>query len=191
MKSKVPIVILAAGQSKRLGQAKQLLFYKDDTLLNNAIKIANSVSESVVVVLGYDYSAIMATIKAADSIVILHNHDFVSGMASSIKLAVNYLKAEEAILFMLCDQPYLNASILNGLLLASDQSNALIIASEYTNQIGVPMLIRRQLFNELRNLSGDIGAKAILKHHPNQITTIPFPFGEIDIDTIDDLKYLE
>jgi molybdenum cofactor cytidylyltransferase len=53
---------------------------------------------------------------------------------------------------------------------------------------GVPVLFDRTLFSELLSMSDETGAKKILQEHPHLVKTVPFPGGEIDIDTEDDLK---
>jgi molybdenum cofactor cytidylyltransferase len=190
-KTKIPIVILAAGQSKRLGRPKQLVHYQGDTLLNNTIKIAFEVSQNVIVVLGANHEIISKELLPIPELTILTNDIWVTGMASSIKLAVEFLKKQEAILFILCDQPFLNAKILLKMIKEYKKTNLAIVACEYAGQLGVPILFNSQLFNELQLLSGESGAKSIIKNYKSSIAKVAFSKGEIDIDTETDLKRLE
>lgn len=185
---KTPIIILAAGESKRLGYSKQLVHFQGDTLLNNSIKLACAVSENVTVILGANFKNISESISKQKSINILKNENWESGMASSIRLAVEYHQTSEKLLIMLCDQIYLTTSILNELFEKEKQTQKPIIACEYGGKFGVPILFNQLIFNDLIKLTGDKGASSILPSHKTEIESIPFEKGIFDIDTPADVK---
>lgn len=184
---KTPIIILAAGESKRLGFSKQLVHFQGDTLLNNSIKLACSISKNVTVILGANFNEISKSITNKQTINILRNENWKSGMASSIKLGVEFHRNADKILIMLCDQIYLTNSILLELFEKEKQSQKPIIACNYGEKIGVPILFNQTIFNDLMALSGDKGASAILKNHQESIESILFEKGIFDVDSPQDL----
>jgi molybdenum cofactor cytidylyltransferase len=123
----------------------------------------------------------------------LYNNDWNEGMASSIRRAmveiINDLSVDKVII-MLCDQPFVSANLLNTLIKEQSKTGKLIAACTYNHITGVPVLFDRSLFAELLLLQGHEGAKKILKNHADDITTIPFEQGVIDIDTPTDYEQL-
>jgi molybdenum cofactor cytidylyltransferase len=91
---------------------------------------------------------------------------------------------------MLCDQPFVTARILDSILYKQQETNKKIVACTYKDTIGVPVLFSRSLFDELALLQGQEGAKKVLNGHPDDIATIPFEKGGVDIDTIADYEEL-
>jgi molybdenum cofactor cytidylyltransferase len=186
------IIILAAGSSSRMGTAKQALNYQGQTLLQRSVQIAlASDCETAAVVLGANAEALRPTI-INQPVQIFFNEDWEEGMASSIRCGITELQKVApqltAIVLMLCDQPFVDISIINQLI-----NNALsgkIIASAYNETIGPPVLFDRVFFSELVSLSGHEGAKKIMLAHPEAVIQIPFPLGAVDIDTIADYDRL-
>jgi molybdenum cofactor cytidylyltransferase len=186
------IIILAAGSSSRLGRPKQNLVYKDKTLLQRAVEIAGlSVCEPVIVILGANADVIGPTIKDLDITIVQNNH-WEEGMASSIRAGINALKKYrntiDSAILMLCDQPFADVSLLNRLV--EHKSINGIVACSYSNTIGAPVLFSASYFDELLSLKGQEGAKKLLLKYPEDITTVLFPLGNIDIDTMEDFEKL-
>lgn len=182
--SKYGIVILAAGTSRRLGIPKQLLQFRGDSLLNNAIKTASQVkANAVVVVLGAEAEILQRGIKAAT----IHNPQFQEGMASSIRCGVQYMMDFEVpidhIILMVCDQPHVDAAHILALIAKHQATGAKIVASFYEDRKGVPALFDQTLFPELLSLTGDMGARRIIEKYDADTAVVPFPLGAIDIDT--------
>jgi molybdenum cofactor cytidylyltransferase len=188
MKKIIPI-ILAAGSSSRLGQPKQLLVYQGITLLERVFEIAKKVTKNTKIVVGNYSEEIIQLID--DKQVILHNPAAHEGMGTSIRVGVEAVKNEaDAVLILLTDQPFVTFELLEKMIALYEESQAPIIACDYGEQLGVPILFDRQFFPELLQLSGDKGARAFLKNYPDQIKTISFPEGKFDIDTPEDLVIL-
>jgi molybdenum cofactor cytidylyltransferase len=187
------LIILAAGESSRLGFPKQTLLFNGKTLLELAIEAGlKSKNRPVIVVLGANANAIENGIKAYDANII-YNADWAEGMASSIRIAIKNLQklnAVDGVVIMLCDQPFVTRAIIDNLLYKQQETGKKIIASTYNGTLGVPVLFDRSFFNELLLLEGHEGAKKILNNHPDDIAAIPFEKGSIDIDTIADYEYL-
>ena len=189
------IVILAAGASSRLGQPKQLLPWQRQTLLEHSITIAlASVAKQVVVLLGAGAAGIRPAIKH-EKLALIVNDLWQEGMASSIRCGLNYLLQQNASLqsaiFMVCDQPYASTKLLNNLVTLQQQTGRGIVASQYADTTGIPVLFTKALFPALLQLKGDAGAKKLVMLHPADTVTVPFPLGSIDIDTAADYQALQ
>ncbi|TSD66822.1 nucleotidyltransferase family protein [Inquilinus sp. KBS0705] len=188
------IVILAAGSSSRMGLPKQNLVYKGQTLLQAAIKNAVSVSENVLVVLGANRENIEHTITD-QHVNIIYNPNWPEGMASSISLAIDHIQTAylqiTSVLFMLCDQPFADEKILKQLIDTASATDKGIVACTYYEAVGVPALFKQKYFPYLLALKGKDGAKKLFELHADDVETIPFPLGNIDIDTAQDYNRLK
>jgi molybdenum cofactor cytidylyltransferase len=191
--AKISILILAAGASSRMkGKAKQLLPWKDTTLLGHAIVQAKKVSDSVTVVYGANSEQIKSAIP--NTVESIQNSDWELGMGSSISKGVQHILKENAspngILIMLVDQPLLDAPYLNQLKSGFEKDLSKITATAYGEKVGAPAIFPKHLFLELTQLSGDVGARQIIKAHKKQISVLQPEGKEIDIDTIETYNQL-
>ena len=188
----IAVVILAAGESSRMRQAKQLLPWGTSTLLGKAIKEAlQSNSEKVYVVLGAKAETIQMQFNATDVTWIL-NKNWKNGMGSSISCAINYLvhlKTDyEGILIMLCDQPLIDADYINKMISTFKRSNKGIVATAYKHSNGVPVLFDKKYLEDLSNLGGNIGAKQIIDHNSKDIIALNPDGKEKDLDTMEEYQ---
>jgi molybdenum cofactor cytidylyltransferase len=190
---KTGIIILAAGESTRLGYPKQIAKYKEKTLLQLAIDAANdSKADKRVLVLGANRDEIKKTFSGA-SIPNIPNQHFEKGMSSSIKVGLEYMlkfDKPDQVIIMLCDQPFVDAKILNKLIATQKKEGKGIVACEYSKTVGVPILFGSAYFKELMELTGDEGAKNMVTTHKDDLATVAFPKGKVDIDTEEDLRDL-
>lgn len=188
------IVVLAAGMSSRLGNPKQLLIYHGKSLLKHTVDAAlQTPMRPVVVVVGANSDAVKKEIKKME-IVIEENKGWQEGMASSLRCGLEAVQKRsddiDGIIFMVCDQPYVTQSLLDSLLLAQHETGLPIVASSYEDKLGTPALFHKCFFAELMKLEGDTGARKLIKEHKEQVTTVAFPKGIIDIDTRTDYEVL-
>ena len=194
-KSNIAIIILAAGASTRMGRPKQLLPYQGSSLLRHTIENAvASVCKPIVVVLGANAENIRSQISESD-IKIVENPDWHLGMSSSIRRGISSIITDyqniDAVVITVCDQPFISADIINNLVSKYYNTKKPIIACEYANTLGVPVLFNQSFFSKLANLTEDVGAKKLIKNHYHEVFSIPFPLGAIDIDTPDDYQQIE
>jgi molybdenum cofactor cytidylyltransferase len=198
-KSNVPsaigLIILAAGASTRMGTPKQLLTYKNDTLIQTAVKTAlRSKGFPVVVVLGA-HKELMKAELSNFPVFTADNPDWEEGMGASIRTGLEMVcqvhPLVEAVVVMLCDQPFVSATLINQLIDQYKSTGAAIVASVYENAVGVPALFSQKLFAELRALQGNEGARKLIKEHQAEVLPVPFPAGSIDIDTPEDYLRLQ
>lgn len=188
------IILLAAGTSSRLGKPKQLLEFNDTTLLQNAIVQAKSLPNSFVLVVTGAYKESIASEVSKTDVQSIHNRNWESGMASSI--VIGLLKLEElkptidSCIISVCDQPHISTAIFKDLINNYNESGKGIVASNYSDTLGVPVLFDRKYFEELKKLKGNEGAKKIIQLHQTDVATIAFEKGAIDIDSIEDYNKL-
>lgn len=195
METQCGIILLAAGSSSRLGEPKQSLLYHQSTLLEHSIHAAlQSMADQVITVLGASAATIKLNIKD-EKLSVVVNELWQEGIASSIRCGLQYLLKRmpvvQSALFMVCDQPYISAALLNKLVTLQRQTGAAIVASEYAGTTGIPAIFDETLFADLLQLKGDAGAKKLIMQQPGKIAAVPFPLGNIDIDTAADYTRLQ
>jgi molybdenum cofactor cytidylyltransferase len=192
-KAKTGIIVLAAGESSRLGYPKQIAQYKGKTLLQYAIDSALGAKvEKQVLVLGANKDEIKKTFRG-DSIPNIPNQDWEKGMASTMQKGLDYLlkfDAPDQVIIMLCDMPFVDSKLLKKLIAAQKKTGKGIVACEYSDTIGVPILFTKAYFSELKTLSGDEGAKKVAQAHEDDCALVKFPMGQVDVDTEEDLRDL-
>jgi molybdenum cofactor cytidylyltransferase len=193
--SKTGIIILAAGNSSRLGRPKQLLPYRGKTLLTHtATESLNAALYPVVVVTGAFHPEVSESLRG-QPVDIIFNPDWEKGMASGIVAGVSKMLIlqpdMDTVIIAVCDQPYISSALLRQLVATHDTSKKGIVACIYADSAGTPVLFSRSYFEQLLLLSGSDGAKKLLKQHSADLATIPFPQGHIDIDTEKDAQKLE
>ncbi|MEH2448052.1 MAG: nucleotidyltransferase family protein [Nostoc sp.] len=193
-KSTIAIMILAAGASTRMGTPKQLLLYQGHSFLQYITEMAiASVCQPVIVVLGANAEQIHPQIKQLP-VRVIKNLDWACGMSTSIKSGIELLnnlpQKIEAVVITLCDQPFVSYQIINQLVDAYYSEKKPIIACEYAGTLGVPSLFSQMFFSELAALKETSGAKKVINNNLNKVFSIPFPLGNIDIDTPKDYKQL-
>ena len=187
------IILLAAGNSSRLGQSKQLVKVNGTPLLRKSAQAAQQTNCPVVVVLGSDAETHLTVIADLNPEVVINPH-WQTGMGSSIKAGLtSLLKAYpglQAVMVLVCDQPYLSANHLLKLLNESQKQGQLIIASVYSNTVGVPAIFKKEFFPNLLQLANEAGARKIIQQFSDHVISVPFKNGEIDLDTPQDLQHL-
>jgi molybdenum cofactor cytidylyltransferase len=191
---KTGIIILAAGNSSRLGQPKQLLPFKNTTLLKNTIAEALLVSNStIIVVTGSNHELIEKELQNS-KLKITFNPNWELGMSSSIVAGLNELKLLypdiKNTILTVCDQPFVTSSVFENLINEYNKTNKGIIASSYAETLGTPVLFDQKYFNDLLQLEGQEGAKKIINKFLDNTVSIPFEKGNIDIDTEEDYNKL-
>lgn len=192
-KPSIPILILAAGESKRMGErVKQLLPWKNTTLLENALAQASkSQVEEVYVVLGANEEFIKKQTQLPDDICI-YNENWSNGMGSSIVAGLQHIlslpKDYDGVLVMLADQPLIDAEYLDKVIRTWGKAKTTITATGYENGLGVPAMFDKCHFPELLKLTKDYGARNII--NDSNIKIINPQGKEMDIDTWQDYQEL-
>ena len=170
-----------------MGRPKQTLEFEGTSLLRRAAQAALGAGCSpVIVVTGANAEVSRRELSGLDVREVL-NPDWQTGMASSIAAGLDGLlnidRNAVAVVIMVCDQPYVTADVVSRLVSAHRLNPDSVIASKYDESFGVPALFTRPLFDELARLRGPAGAKEVIRKHAAGATFLPFPEGEVDVDT--------
>jgi len=189
-KSQIGAVILAAGGSSRFGRPKQLIPLRGKSLIRRMIDAACEAGCSpVVVVTGGDSEKVHREIDRA-CIIRVQNKQWHRGIGSSIRCGIRGLIKNapdvEASVLLVCDQPAVDARVIERLIALRETTRKSIIASSYADTLGVPALFDRSFFPELLSLDDKAGAKSIISRNRNRVEEFAFPQGEVDIDTWED-----
>ncbi|MGV9612163.1 nucleotidyltransferase family protein [Nocardia xishanensis] len=183
-------VVLAAGGSRRLGTAKQLLPYRDTTVLGATLDVVRSCAfDQVIVTLGGSAAAVREQVDLTGVEVVMAE-DFGSGCSSSLRTALNSVDPLAAgIVLLLGDQPGLSAATVDRLI--AEGTAAEITVCRYRDGIGHPFWLSRGIFGELARLHGDKGVWKIIESGRVAVSRLdvdaPTP---LDVDTWDDYERL-
>jgi molybdenum cofactor cytidylyltransferase len=174
----IAAIVLAAGGSTRLGQPKQLATLGKETLLERAVRTALEAGcKPVVVVLGAEANTIRERCHLQDAVMVV-NTQWAEGMASSIRAGIAAVEVADGAIVMTCDQPAVTAQHLRALIASGE-----VTASSYAGRRGVPAYFPTELFPALRSLTGDSGAREILRH----AAAVELENGELDVDSGEEL----
>jgi molybdenum cofactor cytidylyltransferase len=190
----IGLLLLDAGASHRLGgEPKQLLSHGGESLLRRAARTAlASQCRPVVVVTGAHRDRVEAEI-ADLPLAVAFNEQWATGMASSIRTGMAHLTAQAetcAVVVMLCDQPRVDAPLINKLVAVFRATDAPLVAAKYDGTHGVPALFDRRLYPALLALKGTQGAKSIILAHAAHLSEVVAPEAALDVDTLADYERL-
>jgi len=188
------IVILAGGQSKRLGQPKQLLPFGGTALV---VRVADAACRiklyPVLAVLGAHAEKIQPYLNMP-GIQVVVNDEWDEGMASSIRKGLETMDILyphlDGIMFLVCDQPHLDYQMIRDLIELQDETGMPAAACSYAGILGTPALFHKSLFQELMQLKGDVGARKVLERMREDVAVMAFDHGAFDIDTPEDYQRL-
>ncbi|MEZ4706390.1 MAG: selenium cofactor biosynthesis protein YqeC [Caldilineaceae bacterium] len=192
------IAVLAAGQSRRMGRAKQLVAADGEMMAVRAARVAlNSGAAQVVMVTGAYAAQVemqLRTALGADfaRLHLIHNPDWAAGQASSVRCAVqNFASHIAAAAIMPVDQPFLSPLLLKRIFQRWRMGAQMVAPVVQKQMRGAPALFDRSLWPELAALDGDVGARVVLQRYAHAVSTVDAPAMQLqDIDTPEDLARL-
>ena len=209
MSDKIVALVLAAGESRRMGEPKQLLPWGNHTIIEQIVgTLLQSPVDEIVVVVGHRADEVIAKlpnpkyqIPNSNSPTHPHPHTpihaivnpaYRDGMLSSIQCGIASLGADvRAALIVLCDQPQLKAVTVATLRSAFEQSDYGIVVPSYAMRRGHPLLLDvRKYRAEILAINGAPGLQQILRDHPDDILHVPFDDASVlaDVDTREDYE---
>ena len=173
---KVIAVVLAAGRSTRMGEINKLLEpWQGQPLVTHVVEAALGCDGicDIVVVTGHQAERIETGVT--DGVEFVHNPHYASGMASSLKTAIEWAGAREpdGVLVMLGDMPLVNSAHIGQMLAAfAEAGRRAIVQATNRGEPGNPVLLPTDLFDELLQIDGDRGARAIIAAHADRVISV-------------------
>ena len=186
-------VVLAAGGSRRLGTPKQLLRYRDTTVLGATLDVARGAGfDQLIVTLGGAAQAVRDAVPL-DGADVVTVEDFGAGCSASLRVALTRVHPQAAgIVLMLGDQPCVEPAALRRMVQHGRVAPAgAVMVCRYADGIGHPFWFSRGVFGELLQLHGDKGVWKLIGsgRHPVRELAVPGPVP-LDVDTWDDYRRL-
>jgi molybdenum cofactor cytidylyltransferase len=180
-------IVLAAGSSTRMGEAKQLLDWGGTTLLGHVVgRVLEWPVDEVWVVLGADADEVQATVDFGDAGVVV-NENHAEGIASSIRVGLDVLFRTSEVrrtFIVMGDQPDIDAAVPAGLIAKAEETGQPVIIPKYRYERSNPVLVDRWLWERLMSLDGDEGAKGLFASHPEWVEEVWFDrLPPRDVDT--------
>jgi molybdenum cofactor cytidylyltransferase len=185
---KSALILLAAGNSTRMGSAKQLLDFGGRPMLRIAVESAQSSGcDPVIVVLGANEAEIRPALTGLD-VGIVVNERWSEGMGTSIQTGIRALENREiaGAILALSDQPFITSDFLRGLVESHRRSGKPIVAAQYSGTAGVPVFFAREMFPLLMELKPGQGCKGVILGRPAEALLVDCPEAARDIDTPED-----
>ncbi len=184
-------IILAAGQSKRMGKPKPLLRFNDQTFLEQIISVLkHSDVDRITVVLGAEADTIRKSVDLTGTNIVI-NQDYQRGQLSSLTAGIKESPEDtEAILICLVDNPFITEEVVNKIVQTFKETNNPIIVPVFDKERGHPTLFSRSLFNELLSAPEEEGARHVLYSNEEKILELEVSEHgiRIGIDTQEDYK---
>jgi molybdenum cofactor cytidylyltransferase len=184
-------ILLAAGESKRMGEPKQLMPLGKHTLLEQAIdNLLNSSVDETIVVVGHKAEEITRAI-ATKPVKIMFNPNYQQGMSTSIVAGLILVDPRsQAVILALGDQPLVESRTINQLIDAFNSHDKGIAVPTHRGKRGHPIIFDIKYKAELLELEGDIGGRDIIGQHPDDVLEVAVDSESVisDIDTRDDYQ---
>jgi molybdenum cofactor cytidylyltransferase len=188
----ISAILLAAGQSKRMGELKQLMPFGQSTIVGQAVdNLLGSAVVEVVVVVGYKAEDVKKAI-ADKPVRIVVNPDYEQGMSTSIIAGLNLVHGGvQAVMLALGDQPLVNSETINILIEEFCNHDKGIAVPTYQGRRGHPIIFAIKYKEQLLKLKGDVGGRQIIKDNPDDVLEVAVDSESIiaDFDTADDYQF--
>jgi len=181
-------VILAAGMGRRMRALKQLLPLQGRPLLQHVIDAARgSDLGHLLLVLGHAHEQILDTIDA-HGMDVLVNPDFAEGQSTSVRAGLAAGPDADGVMFLLGDQPLVGSPLIDTLIALFRAERPMAVMPVHQGQPGNPAIIGRELMRQAAGLSGDTGARRLLRENRQHVRRLEVddPLLLRDVDTMDD-----
>lgn len=195
---RIGAIVLAAGLSRRMGEAKQFLPLQGKPLFRHVVERAIANNLSPVLLIGGERSDDLRH-QTGDlpQVEVLENREYATGMASSLRVGLDAAGGRvDAILVFLADQPYVPDEVVQALIRTYEEcwaAGTKIVRAFYADTAGHPVLFDASLMEELRQVTGDQGGKEIIVKYKAQMKKVSFDCAEwnLDVDTPDDYRRIQ
>ena len=181
-------VILAAGLGSRMGGVKQLLPFRGRPLVQHVIDAAKaSRLVHVTLVLGHAHAEILSKIDRRGIDTVL-NPDFAAGQSTSLRCGLSHGPDADGVMFLLGDQPLVDCAFIDAIVDRFLAERPWAVVPVHGDRPGNPVVIGRELLGEASALSGDAGARGLLRKYDRHVLRLGVddPLVLRDVDTMDD-----
>ena len=190
----VAALILAAGESRRMGSPKSLLLFQGHTFLGRLLEeFRVSRADPVVVVLGYEATRIRREVAFGEARVVV-NEAYRQGMLSSIRAGLEALSGEEMDGVLICpvDHPKVSSSLIDSLIERFEGSGRPVVLPVHDGRRGHPVLFSRSLFAELMKAPEAVGARQVVWDHADDVLEVVTDGSgaNVDVDTPEEYRRL-
>ena len=171
----IKVILLAAGQSKRMKSENKLIkLYKNKPLINYSLNVLKkSKVNKIIIVLGHQHKEVKKIIKKNKKIIFTYNKNYKQGMASSIKTGLKKIsKNDKGFIIAQSDMPFVKQSDINKICRSINSKKFLIHALKYKTRVGNPIGFDSSLIKKFKNIKGQFGAKFMVKRLKNRTNFI-------------------
>lgn len=185
-------VLLAAGGGSRFGSQKLLAHVNGTPIVATAARTLASVVDHLIVVVGSEAKSVIAALSGIDA-TIVGNVRWADGLSTSLRLGVSAAPPDiEAAVIALGDQPGIDPAIVRQAIGTWRETGKPIVATRYRGAQGHPVLLGHAVFNEVKSISGDVGARDLIKRDATRVAFVDVDAdAPRDVDTPDDLAALD
>src|SRR5271170_2320625 len=191
MTPRIVAILLAAGESRRMGYPKPLLRVGDETFIKRTTGLALSVASRVVIVVGAHADRVRAAIAPDSRVLVVDNASFERGQLSSLKvgLAVAAGEGADAVVVHLADHPLVLPSTFRALADRCGDAARPIVVARHLGHRGHPVIFGRAVFAELMGAAEELGARVVVNVAPDRVLYVDVddPGVILDLDTPADL----
>jgi molybdenum cofactor cytidylyltransferase len=183
-------ILLAAGESRRMGYPKPLLRIGERTFLAHLCELMLSAAPRLIVVLGAHAERVRSAIAPDQRITVVENADYARGQLSSLKAGLKHVSPDaHGVLVHLADHPVVRPSTFWALLAEHHRAGKPIVITRYQGRRGHPVIFERSVFSELERAPESEGARAVVNADPSRVAYLDVddPGVVLDLDTPDDL----
>ena len=189
--AKISALLLAAGESKRMGASKLALPWGKETVLEHCLHVLLHSRVMEVVVVLSDRTRDLKNLLRGPRVKLVMNPDYKKGMSTSIRRGLRAVDSRsDGILIALGDQPLLKSATVNLLLRAFERGKGTIVVPAFQGRRGHPVVFDRRYAVELSRLEKDVGARSLLQEYPENIVeaNTRSKGAVVDIDTWQDYR---
>ncbi|QTA37379.1 NTP transferase domain-containing protein [Thermosipho ferrireducens] len=185
---KIYSIILAAGKGSRFSKGVKILYKIEKyPMLQHVVNLVHNLRfEKNFLIVNPMWKKIASKFLLPQNFTVIENKDYVSGISSSIKIAISHINEIEVpdyVTIFLGDMPFIKESSVKKILEHADGKRK-IIAPFYKEKKGFPTLIHKTVFSEIFSLQGDKGVKQIIERHPEYLFKVEFKTTDVikDVD---------
>lgn len=192
MSTRIGGILLAAGESRRMGYPKPLLKLDDGrTFLETAVQAMLPAVDALVIVVGAYSERVEQAVPADDRITVVRNPDYARGQLSSLKVGLAATAdTAGAVIVQLADHPLVKPSTFRAVIEEYEHSAKPIVIARYNGRRGHPVVFAKTVFAELMNAPEDAGARVVVNADPSRVAYVDVEDSGVvmDLDTPSDLE---